>query len=409
MHLSEGEIRAFQDLELDASRRAQVEKHLASCEPCRELAETLLRRAQKVSDRLSNLQPDLDQVSQPAAARARLAESLANQRPVEPMPGFDNSQIHKESINMSKHWFSRVDRRAWVALAVVLLLAVSLAFPSVQAIANSFLGLFRVQHISVVQVDSDWVNTQLGNNPQFESLFSQDVQFQETGKSQQVGSAEEAAAIVGYPVRLPTAAGNYSKLEIQSGAQATIRVDVQHARALLEVIGRSDIQLPDSLDGTTVTVDIPTGVAAQYGYCSYTPEQSREGRYDPDATAPPSTAGCTSLIQGPSPTVSAPPGLDIAQLGEAYLQLLGMDTSQAAQFASNIDWTSTFVVPIPSEGTSYREVPVDGVTGTLILQNRSTGRSSTQYVLLWVKDGIIYALTGTGDGSRAVEIADSLQ
>jgi len=49
---------------------------------------------------------------------------------------------------------------------------------------------------------------------------------------------------------------------------------------------------------------------------------------------------------------------------------------------------------------------VDGVTGTLIERRNS---ETPQYVLLWVKDEIIYAISGLGAGSRqALEMANSL-
>jgi len=84
-----------------------------------------------------------------------------------------------------------------------------------------------------------------------------------------------------------------------------------------------------------------------------------------------------------------------------------MSASDAAQLASTVDWTTTFVIPIPRYGTQYREVAVDGVQGTLIQQDMGPEYSS--YLLLWVKDGIVYALSGTGNVEKAVKIANSLK
>jgi hypothetical protein len=64
-------------------------------------------------------------------------------------------------------------------------------------------------------------------------------------------------------------------------------------------------------------------------------------------------------------------------------------------------------VPIPRNAAMHEQVSVDGVTGTLI-QRSSEG--SAQFVLLWVKDGIIYAISGLGTNSQqAIEMANSLQ
>jgi hypothetical protein len=65
-------------------------------------------------------------------------------------------------------------------------------------------------------------------------------------------------------------------------------------------------------------------------------------------------------------------------------------------------------VPIPSNSASYEQVTVDGVTGTLI-QRPSREGEPTIFALLWVRDGIIYAISGRGTNSeQAIELANSL-
>jgi hypothetical protein len=111
-------------------------------------------------------------------------------------------------------------------------------------------------------------------------------------------------------------------------------------------------------------------------------------------------------MQVPSPAVSAPPDLDLTQVGEAYLQLFGMGAEEAASFARTVNWTTTFVVPLPRYGADYEEVQVDGVNGTLIYDY---GIANEYYTLIWVKDGFIYALNGWGGRSAAMKIAGSIQ
>ena len=45
--------------------------------------------------------------------------------------------------------FTRRYARVWTALAVIAVLALALSFPQVRAAANSFLGLFRVEKVTV--------------------------------------------------------------------------------------------------------------------------------------------------------------------------------------------------------------------------------------------------------------------
>jgi hypothetical protein len=308
---------------------------------------------------------------------------------------------------MLKRIFTRPYRPAWAALAVVALLAIALAFPPVQAIANSFLGLFRVQQVQVVQINPGNLPQQLGSSAQLELMFAEDVQVEGGGEPYAVDSAEQASAEAGIPIRLPAKAEEAPALKVQPGGQAVLTVDQQRLQAILNEIGRSDIQLPDGLDGAQVAVTIPTGVLAQYGNCEPDPRVFQEGNYDPDDAATSILSECTTLLQMPSPTIEAPEGLDVAAIGEAFLQVLGMSQEEAGIFSSNVDWSTTLVVPIPRYGTVYEEVSVDGAAGTFIGHNLEN--HSRQYMLLWIKGDLLHILTGPGLRTEALRLANSLQ
>ena len=101
-----------------------------------------------------------------------------------------------------------------------------------------------------------------------------------------------------------------------------------------------------------------------------------------------------------------------SQLLASELEKMGhhasMTAEEAAAFTSTVDWTSTLVVPIPNNSATYEQVSVDGVTGTLIQRPSREGEPTT-FALLWVKDGIVYAISGRGDKSgQALEMANSL-
>lgn len=300
---------------------------------------------------------------------------------------------------------TRLPRPVWAALAVVVVLAVALAFEPVRAVANSFLGLFRVEQIRVVQVDPGQLEQQFGSSSQLEQMLTDHMQVQPRGEAQDVASAEEASNLTGIPVRLPALAEGEQSITVQPGGDVTFNIDLELVRAVLKDIGKEEVALPADLDGAAVEVNIPDGVIAMYGDCKSKEIDGLEARPDPDV---PSDAvddsNCTTLMQAHSPTISAPPGLDMAQIGEAYLQLLGMSPDEAASFASNVDWTTTFVIPIPRYGVDYQDVQVDGVTGTLLLR-----RGWDRYMLLWAKNGILYVLSGPGDADNALELASSLK
>jgi hypothetical protein len=177
-------------------------------------------------------------------------------------------------------------------------------------------------------------------------------------------------------------------------------------QALLDELGITELKLPPELDGAEVSMDLPVAVAAAYGTCEVTPEMMREAGEDPDRPVV-DLSECVTLTQFPSPEISAPPGLDIARIGQAFLQVLGMAPEEAAQFSQTVDWTTTLVIPIPRYGTEYQEVIVDGVEGTLIMQSERS--EFPHYLLVWINDGIVYALSGPGDTQSAIELASSLE
>jgi hypothetical protein len=391
MHLDSGEIKAFLDKEMPASQAERASAHIAQCPKCRLELDAASSRAQSVGDRLTALSPSRPASLHPAAAHARLQTRVEQ----------------KESHTMRSRIFSPRYRPAWIVLGLILVLGVSLLFSPVRAIANSFLGLFRVQQFTVVQINPGNLPEQLGKSSQLESMFATDVQVSERGETQDVFSAEEASQLSGIAVRLPTSIEGQPALKVSPGGEITFKIDSEHIQSLLAEIGRSDIQLPDGLEGASVQVGMGSAVTAMYGACEFDLEQAQQEGYDPDDPRLPRLPDCTTLAQMPSPTISAPPGLDIPMISEAFLQVLGMSPEEARQIAQTVDWTTTLVIPIPRYGTTYQEVPVDGVSGTLILQELND--HPDQYLLIWVKDGILYALTGSGNASSALRIADSLR
>jgi hypothetical protein len=389
MHLTDGELRAYQDNQSEFEVRQAVEEHLSTCAVCQKRSQDLSQRSHQVGARLAAIAPAERSSAQMAYSRLR------------------TRILQKENDSMFAKIFSRRSRLAWVALGVIAILAVALAFPEVRAIADSFLGLFRVQQFSVVQIQSENLPQELGSSSQFEYMLSNDVHIEETGELQEVGDAAEASALAGIPVRLPEGMDTPPTLMVQPGADISFTIDLPLVKALLQELGQGDLDLPASLNGATVEMTLPSAVAAGYGDCKMKAQADLEANPDPNSPALPALNDCITLVQMASPTISAPPELDVTKIGEAYLQILGMSPEEAAQFSSTVDWTTTLVLPIPRYGTNYKDVTVDGVKGTLVQQKFDNRQG--QYALIWVKDGVLYGLTGQGDGGKALEIAETIK
>ncbi|MGE5222605.1 MAG: zf-HC2 domain-containing protein [Omnitrophica WOR_2 bacterium] len=396
-HVSDGDLRAYIDRQVSAGDQERIRAHITSCPQCQRQAEVISSRAAQTNRRMESLSSTA-LLTPSGTARAHLS------RYFEQKENSSMSNIFTGILNSTRRY-----RLAWIAFGLVLILGVSLAFPPVQAIANSFLGLFRVKQFTIVQVSPAQLPEQLGNSAKLEAMFSKDVQFNKHGEPQTVNSAAEAAQTASFAVRLPAQVSGSPKLVIQPGASVSAKVDLPQVRAILNEIGRSDIQLPDSLNGATISVEVPKSVVATYGDCQVDVGKGSPQGFDPGSHALAGMLGnCTTLVQIPSPTLSAPEGLDVQQIGAAYLEVLGMSKTDAEHFAQRIDWSSTLVIPIPQNMATYSDVTVDGVQGTLIRQERS-GAGPAQYMLIWVKNGVIYALSGPGPNSEAVSIADSLK
>lgn len=382
-HLNDGDLRAALDDELGREASA----HLAVCPLCRE--------------RLALIQTQTGSVAQDLA--------FLGEAPTTRVPSVRSSldrlyrKVEQKEISMFKRWIgSRMVQTVGVA---VLALAVIIAVPATRALADQLLNLFRIQQVTVLPVDVTGLESLNGNSAlgkQISQLVSDSVTvLQSPGSPLPVGSAAEASQKAGFTVRLPTDA-TFSRLSVRNSAAFDFTIDRAKAQALLQEAGRPDLVLPTDIDGAVVSVNIPGSVRADYGTCpdpsaSDNPQVGTPGRNYPD---------CVILFEIPSPTVDAPANVDVAQLAQIGLEFTGMTSEQAAAFTSSVDWTSTLVVPIPKNAATYQQLTVDGVTGTLI---QRPADDAPQYVLLWVKNGIVYSIGGLGANSQqAIDIANSL-
>ena len=388
-HLTDGELRAALDGELDGTQL----QHLDACSACQARKGQLQSEVQETAQRLSFLHttPSMAEKRVPNAQRA--------------WARFTQQLITRKEKSMFRKWFAFPVVR--YATALVSILALVLAFPSTRALAGELLKLFRVQQVTVVQVDFTGLEQLTGDGVlgnQFTKLISNSVNMtDEPGDAVEAADAAQASQLAGFNVRLPQAT-RPSHIYVSSGAAFTLTVDRAKAQALLDEAGRSDLILPESVDGADITVTIPASVSAAYGTCPKPQADTSEGEGNENRYYP----NCVILAQIPSPTVNAPANLDINQLAQIGLEFTGMSTEEAVAFTSTVDWTSTLVVPIPSNSATYEQLTVDGVTGTLIQRPSREGEPTT-FALLWVRDGIIYAISGRGNNAeQAVEMANSL-
>lgn len=391
-HLTDGQLRASLDGELDKEQ----EQHLNECQACQRRLPVIRTAAQRAGQQLGFLSIHAEgmkaNVFTPHPALTRFKSRLVDE---------------KETTMFKKLLGSRV---LWIGLAAVIVLVVTLSVSPVRSFAGQFLGLFRVQQVSVIPIDTTGISQLSGDSTlgkQIGQLLSSSVKMTEkSGPPQSVATAEEASQLAGFTVRLPGVQTTTPQLTVQGRTAFSFVVDHARAQSLLDESGHQDLILPASLEGANIDVDIPAGVTAYYGNCPK-PNSIEEGRPMNSSGLPDwRYADCVILAQIPSPTVITPPDVDLEQLAEIGLQFTGMAPEQAHDFSQNVDWTSSLVIPIPKNAATYQEVDVDGVTGTLIQRPVD---DAPQYALVWVKNGIIYAISGLGsDSARATAMANAM-
>lgn len=299
--------------------------------------------------------------------------------------------------------FSPKYRLAWALVTLIALAAILLMFPPVRAAAQSLLAQFRVSKVSVVSIDPTRLNELSGNTPlnkQISQLLSDSMTVtKRPGAPRPVANAAEASQLAGFAVRLPTNRQDAPQLTVQDGGAFQFVVNRARAQTMLNELGARDTQLPPSIDGAQIQVTIPAAVTAGYGQCPHLNQPTTEADH-----AARLMRECIVLTEMPSPIVDAPADLPLARLAELGLQLT-MSQEQARAYAQTVDWTSTLVIPIPRNAAQHKQISVDGVNGYLI--DHSTYYS--QYAIIWVKQGIIYAISGYGDAAPGLALANSFK
>ena len=247
-HLTEGELRASLDGELDDN----LLRHLDACAECQAQLNQLQQAHLRIANRLAFLTPGTEPVPSVRSAWSR----------------FTSQYLKQKETSMLRKWFSfPVVRAGAVAVLAITLL---MAFPTTRALAGQLLNLFRVQQVEVLSIDSTGLENMTGNEAlgsQLSKLISDStVITDEPGDPVVAANAEEASTSAGFNVRLPADTAP-SKIYVTDSSAFALTVDRAKAQALLEAAGRSDLVLPQEIDGAKIEVSIPASVSAAFGTC----------------------------------------------------------------------------------------------------------------------------------------------
>jgi hypothetical protein len=397
--VSESNLRAYHDAELSPVQNTEIEAHLAGCAECAKRLGEISAAAVRVEKQIVSLgAASAETIIDAQAALARFKARQAAR--VETIPSGSDLVAQEAKVRaMGGRW-----RPLWIGAVAATILLCSLAFPFGRGLAQRFLGTLRVEKVQPVRLDFSALD---GNRPLQEMLrqmISDKVVVTADEKPQPASTAADASQLAGFSAHVLGARTDSPKFIVGGQHAFHMTIDRTRLQDIFDQAGRADLLLPATLDGANVSVNVPRSIMVEYGDCpeahptdsaQTAPAQAHSGAW----------ANCLALEEVPSPLVNMPSDLNFQQLAEIGFQLAGMSATQARNLGQTIDWKSTLVLPIPRSASSYSQVTVNGVQGTLI---EGSGRRGPDYVLVWVKNGIIYGLVGHGDSSNAVALANSL-
>jgi hypothetical protein len=399
--VSENSMRAYQDGELSAVERLEIEAHLNTCAKCSKHLGEIAATSGRVHQQMTALGSSSSEARiDTRSALFRFKEQQDAGIKIVPT----TSELVANETTARPAGTIRQWRPLWIGAVAATILLCSLAFPFGRGLAQRFLGTLRIEKVQPVRLDFSALD---GNRPLQEMLrqmVSDKVVVTADEKPQQASTAADASQLAGFPAHVLGARTDAPKFIVGGQHAFHMTIDRTRLQDIFDQAGRTDLVLPATLDGANVSVSVPRSIMVQYGDC---PEAHAAGPTQPAPTQPrPGTwANCLALQEVPSPLVHMPSDLNLQQLAEIGFQLAGMSATQARDLGQTIDWKSTLVLPIPRFASSYSQVTVNDVQGTLI---QGSGHRGPDYVLVWVKNGIIYGLVGHGDSRNAVELANSL-
>ena len=297
------------------------------------------------------------------------------------------------------------------ALIGAVIVAGIVGFPSGRELLGRFFRSLRMQKVQAVNVNLS-AFTDPNANPALHQMIAQmisdDVVVAANEPDQPAADAAAAKQLSGFDVSVISERKDPPKFVVTGRHAFDMTLNRDRLQTVFSQAGHPEISVPPALNGAPLKVEIPRAVEIQYGHCP-TPASASQTLANNISGPPPSSteySDCLRLREGPNPIVNVPEGVDIQKLAEIGLETAGMNSGQAREFLHNVDWQSTLVMAVPRFLRSYEAVKVAGAKGTLLSM---AGRRGPGYALIWAKNGTGYMLTGFGDASHAVDVADSVK
>ncbi|TME44944.1 MAG: hypothetical protein E6I60_16160 [Chloroflexi bacterium] len=300
------------------------------------------------------------------------------------------ARIGTEEAAHPPRWYERWLNQAsprWRPMATpavaVLLAATLLTGLAVTGVAQSLIRIFEPQSLAAVQVSpSDFA----GGNVQLD--YGQVKWLPAAPELRQLSDPNAAQSQSGLPVlipaSLPKGVSGPVSFGVASHATGSLTFDAERLRASAAAKGVKVNPMPSGINGSTLVVNAGPALIEVWGL-----------------SAGSGQAQMPTLViaQTRVPTVDST-GASTAQLEDYLLSQPGVPPDLAAQIRAIKDPSTTLPIPIPKGLATTEPVQVNGTSGLLIKAALGAG-------VVWVKNGVIYAVGGQLTPDQVLAIATS--
>jgi hypothetical protein len=214
-----------------------------------------------------------------------------------------------------------------------------------------------------------------------------------------------ASAMAGFALQLPRTRLDTPTVIVIGAHDVAVAINRERFRTILDEAGESNVAVPVSVDGSTLSMHTGPAVELRYGHCPSPAPATLATEVQGPPPPPSDVADCVELTETPQVVASGPPGVAFDQLVEIALELSGLSPERATLFQHRLDWRSALAPSPPRFIRSFDTVSVAGAPGLLF---GAGGRRGPAYVLVWARNGLVYSLTGYGNAADGVSIANGI-
>jgi hypothetical protein len=368
----DGFIQAYIDGECSGEEARAFAAHLLQCGDCQQRFEQLLELETWTSEQVQAGMPakvkgvPIDTKEAWQTFQLKLRASRPSPVPSSGVLWPDQTKRSWKNVNKSvKHWV------AGASAAAILLGA--LTFPQVQAAANQFLSIFRMDKVEFVKLTQEdfqeverWLQSGEAGEMELKGLGRLWIDEGGLREPQSFDSVEKAVK-AGHEVPKLPSEWRVEYIEAIPRFTLNLELNTEKANKLLAQL-KVDTRFDEKLNGKQFSLEVPKAIRMQL----------KNGDTHLDY----------NVVEAPK--LTAPEGVDVGELRSTILALPFIPENVKQQLIDIDDWQHTLPMPFLADGqNSAKEIQLNGAKALLTEEEYRTS-------VIWQRDGHIHMLNGYG-------------